>query len=222
MSPLNMNNMKIILPTKQMFQNSEVRQIRQDHWIALQIIELELNSGVKPFGPIRRQDTKIGGCHLAFFPIVFVQGRGLNSGKMTSSEFSLRLKLPHIIWVDWPIGTPPYSPALLFRSMGEIHKLIEKSLSLWWDPFWNSLPSHDESITSYYSPHNNKLLSRHCLCTDHSTIHLLLCRHYLWPWHHLIQQIQLQEDIADYQMSDENCKYGLKCRSLRWAVGKCQ
>ena len=42
-------------------------------------IELDLNRGVSPFGPIRRQDTKIGGCHLAFFPITFVQGRGLNS-----------------------------------------------------------------------------------------------------------------------------------------------
>ena len=32
-------------------------------------IELDLNRGVKPFGPIIRQDTKIGGCHLAFPPI---------------------------------------------------------------------------------------------------------------------------------------------------------
>ena len=38
-----------------------------------------LNRGVSPFEPMRRQDTKIGGCHLAFFPITFVQGRGLNS-----------------------------------------------------------------------------------------------------------------------------------------------
>ena len=42
-------------------------------------IELDLNRGVNPFGPIRRQDTEIGGCHLVFFPITFVQGRGLNS-----------------------------------------------------------------------------------------------------------------------------------------------
>ena len=31
-------------------------------------IELDLNRGGNPFGPIRRQDTKIGGCHLPFFP----------------------------------------------------------------------------------------------------------------------------------------------------------
>ena len=45
----------------------------------IQPIELDLNRGVSPFGPIKRQDTKIGGCHLAFFPITIVQGRGLNS-----------------------------------------------------------------------------------------------------------------------------------------------
>ena len=43
-------------------------------------IELYLDRAVKLFGPIRRLDTKIGGCHLAFSPINFVQGRGLNSG----------------------------------------------------------------------------------------------------------------------------------------------
>ena len=47
--------------------------------LTVDTIELDLNRGVSPFGPIRRQDTKIGGCHLAFFPITFVQGRGLNN-----------------------------------------------------------------------------------------------------------------------------------------------
>ena len=44
-------------------------------------IELDLNGGVKPFWPIKGQDTKLGGCNLAFSHITctFVQGRGLNS-----------------------------------------------------------------------------------------------------------------------------------------------
>ena len=32
----------------------------------LKNIELDLNRGVNPFGPISRQDTKIRGCHFAF------------------------------------------------------------------------------------------------------------------------------------------------------------
>ena len=42
-------------------------------------IELYLNRDVKPSGLIRRQDTKIEVCHLAIFPISFVQGQGLKS-----------------------------------------------------------------------------------------------------------------------------------------------
>ena len=38
-------------------------------------IELDLNRGVSQFGPIRRQDTKRGGCHLAFFPILLYGAR---------------------------------------------------------------------------------------------------------------------------------------------------
>ena len=43
-------------------------------------IEIYLNRAVKLFGPIKRLDTKIGGCHLAFSAITFVQRRGLNNG----------------------------------------------------------------------------------------------------------------------------------------------
>ena len=39
-------------------------------------IELDLNRGVKPFGPIKRQDKKIGGCHLAFSPLLLYRGEG--------------------------------------------------------------------------------------------------------------------------------------------------
>ena len=42
-------------------------------------IQLDLNGGVKMFWPIKGQDTKLGGCILAFSHITFVQGRGLNS-----------------------------------------------------------------------------------------------------------------------------------------------
>ena len=42
-------------------------------------IKMELNRGVNPSVPITKQDTRIGGCRLAFFPLNFVQGRGLNS-----------------------------------------------------------------------------------------------------------------------------------------------
>ena len=42
-------------------------------------IELDLNNGVNQFRPIRGQDSKIGGYHLAFCPTTFVLGRGLNS-----------------------------------------------------------------------------------------------------------------------------------------------
>ena len=37
-------------------------------------IKLNPNRGVILFWPIRRQDTKIGGCHLAFFPHYFCTG----------------------------------------------------------------------------------------------------------------------------------------------------
>ena len=77
--------------------------------------ELVLNRGVNLFGPIRRQDTKIGGCHLAFFPpLLWYRGKGWIAGlvkKVITSECSPRLKLFPIIWVDWPIGTPLFSPA---------------------------------------------------------------------------------------------------------------
>ena len=52
---------------------------RTGEWEKVIVIELYLNRGVKPFGPIRRQDAKIGGCSLSISPITFVQGRGLNS-----------------------------------------------------------------------------------------------------------------------------------------------
>ena len=39
-------------------------------------IKLYLNREVKPVRHIRRQDTKIGDCHLAFSPIPFVRGGG--------------------------------------------------------------------------------------------------------------------------------------------------
>ena len=42
-------------------------------------IELDLNRGVSPFRPIRRQDTKIGGCHLAFSPLLLYMSLGFNN-----------------------------------------------------------------------------------------------------------------------------------------------
>ena len=45
--------------------NTDTKKQRQ---MFLPMIEPDLNRGVYPFGPIRRQDTKVGGCHLAFFP----------------------------------------------------------------------------------------------------------------------------------------------------------
>ena len=79
--------------------------------------EIYLNRVVKPFKTIKRQVSKIGGCHLAFSPSIFVQGGRLNSDfswKVKSSEFSPRLKLPPIIWVKRPISTPLFNPALRF------------------------------------------------------------------------------------------------------------
>ena len=46
-------------------------------------IDPYLNREIKPVRPIRRHYTKRGGCYLAFSPIPFVQGQGLND------EFSL-------------------------------------------------------------------------------------------------------------------------------------
>ena len=37
-------------------------------------IELNLNTGVNSFGPIRKQGAKIGGSHLAFFSYYFCTG----------------------------------------------------------------------------------------------------------------------------------------------------
>ena len=37
---------------------------------------LDLNRGVNPFGPVRRQGTNIGGCHLAFTPPLLYRGEG--------------------------------------------------------------------------------------------------------------------------------------------------
>ena len=78
-------------------------------------IELDLNRGVNPFGPIRRQDTKIGGRHFAFFPLHLCRDEGWTASldeNVTTSEFSPRLKLPPIIWVDRFVDTPLISPAL--------------------------------------------------------------------------------------------------------------
>ena len=78
-------------------------------------IELDLNGGVNPFGQIRRQDTKIGGCHLAFVPLLLFRGKGWTASlveNVTTSKCSAHLKLPPIIWVNLPIGAPLFSPAL--------------------------------------------------------------------------------------------------------------
>ena len=80
-----------------------------------------LNREVKPLGPIRWLDTKIGGCYLAFFTLFLYRGEGWTASlveNVTTSEFSPRLKLPPIIWVDRLIGTPLFSLALwLVRSV---------------------------------------------------------------------------------------------------------
>ena len=52
---------------------------RQRKLCAITIVELYLNRRVKPYGPIRRIYTKIGGCHLALFRVIFLQGGGLDS-----------------------------------------------------------------------------------------------------------------------------------------------
>ena len=41
-----------------------------------QDIELVLNRAINLFGPIIRHDTKIGGCHLAFSPLLWYRGEG--------------------------------------------------------------------------------------------------------------------------------------------------
>ena len=51
-------------------------------------IEMDLNRGVNLIGPIRRQDTKVGGRHIAFSP--FCTGaRAVEN--VTTFEFSPRL-----------------------------------------------------------------------------------------------------------------------------------
>ena len=69
-------------------------------------IELYLNTGVKPSGPMRRQDTKIGGCHM-LFPRYCCTGQRLiseSSWKCDQFWFNPRLKPPSIIWAERPIG----------------------------------------------------------------------------------------------------------------------
>ena len=78
-------------------------------------IELDLNRGINPFGPIRRQDTKIGDCHLAFSPLLLYRVEGWTASlveNLTTSDLSPCLKLPPIIWIYQHIGTTLFSPAL--------------------------------------------------------------------------------------------------------------
>ena len=85
-----------------------------------ELIELDLNRGVSPFGPIRRQDTKIGGCHLAFFPITFVQGRGLNSESSWKYDHIWMQPSPETASHNLGDSTHWYS-FIESSSMGELH-----------------------------------------------------------------------------------------------------
>ena len=49
---------------------------RTGEWEKVIVLELYLNRVVKPFGPIKRQDTKLGGCHLSFHPLLLYRGEG--------------------------------------------------------------------------------------------------------------------------------------------------
>ena len=59
--------------TKLYYERAQLLYVVNNH---VNNIELDLNRGVNPFGPIRRQDTKIGGCYLAFSPLLLYRGEG--------------------------------------------------------------------------------------------------------------------------------------------------
>ena len=84
-------------------------------------IELDLNRVVKPFGPIRRQDTKNRRLPSCLFPITFEKGPGLISESSLKCDHYWIQPPPEtapIIWMDEPIGTPLFNPALWF---GQYH-----------------------------------------------------------------------------------------------------
>ena len=113
---------------------------------AMFTIELDLNRGVSPFGPIRRQDTKIGGCHLAFSPLLLYRGEGWTASQVenvTTSGFSPRLKMPPIIWVNRPTGTPPFNPALWCLPLLWIWSMVNS--------FWFSVAMNSMKVNSFYS-----------------------------------------------------------------------
>ena len=83
-------------------------------------IDANLNRGVIPSGPIRRQDTKIGGCHLAFFPITFVQGQGLNSQSSWKCDHFWIQPSPETASHNQGGSTHWYS-SIRFSSMGWTH-----------------------------------------------------------------------------------------------------
>ena len=76
--------------------------------------------------PIRKLYTNHRGCHLAFVPFIFVQGRG------TASLFSPRQNLTLVNWMDRSLCTPPFSPALWmkYNYTDDHHILINTSNQL--------------------------------------------------------------------------------------------
>ena len=93
----------------------------------------------KPFWPIRRQDTKIGGYHL-LFPLTFVQEQGKDwtaslVENVTTSEFSPHLKLFLIICMDRSIDTLLFSPAVCpccteaHRNTNTLYLLLELTVA---------------------------------------------------------------------------------------------
>ena len=84
-------------------------------------IELDLNRVVKPFGPIRRQDTNNLRLPSSLFPITLEMGPGLISESNSKGDHYWIQPPPEtapIIWMDEPIGTPLFNPALWF---GQYH-----------------------------------------------------------------------------------------------------
>lgn len=70
----------------------ELHQVLWWHWACR-------NGWVNPFWPIRRLQTKIGGCHLVFLLFLLYRSEGWTASLVeyvTTSEFSPHVKLPSI------------------------------------------------------------------------------------------------------------------------------
>ena len=56
--------------------NGRIQWVTTFHFVSFITIELYLIIGVKPFGPIRRLDAKIGRCYPAFSPLLLYRDEG--------------------------------------------------------------------------------------------------------------------------------------------------